>query len=119
MTFALIIAICGEQIDYSVNMMYNRFMSNYAKIREMIRSFPTGPGLYFMKDANGTGNLSSDPLFADANDFHLLNESHVLLVQIEIIIWYMRKISNILLVVMSPDSQIMPNAFLLKGELKL
>ncbi|MEN6386937.1 MAG: excinuclease ABC subunit UvrC [Phycisphaerales bacterium] len=29
-------------------------MSNYAKIREMIRTFPTGPGLYFMKDASGT-----------------------------------------------------------------
>jgi excinuclease ABC subunit C len=29
-------------------------MGNYAKIREMIHQFPTGPGLYFMKDANGT-----------------------------------------------------------------
>jgi excinuclease ABC subunit C len=29
-------------------------MSNYAKIREMIHQFPTGPGLYFMKDASGT-----------------------------------------------------------------
>ncbi|MCE5339663.1 MAG: excinuclease ABC subunit UvrC [Planctomycetaceae bacterium] len=26
----------------------------FTKIREMIKTFPTGPGLYFMKDANGT-----------------------------------------------------------------
>jgi excinuclease ABC subunit C len=26
----------------------------FTKIREMIKEFPTGPGLYFMKDANGT-----------------------------------------------------------------
>jgi len=26
----------------------------FAKIREMLREFPAGPGLYFMKDANGT-----------------------------------------------------------------
>lgn len=26
----------------------------FSKIREMLKSFPSGPGLYFMKDANGT-----------------------------------------------------------------
>lgn len=41
-------------------------MDSFKKIREMIKEFPTGPGLYFMKDANGTvlyvgkaGNLRS------------------------------------------------------------
>ncbi len=29
-------------------------MNSHTKIREMIKVFPTGPGLYFMKDANGT-----------------------------------------------------------------
>ncbi len=41
-------------------------MDSFKKIREMIKEFPTGPGLYFMKDAKGTvlyigkaGNLRS------------------------------------------------------------
>jgi len=31
-----------------------RMADKFAKIREMLREFPAGPGLYFMKDANGT-----------------------------------------------------------------
>jgi len=41
-------------------------MDSFKKIRELVKEFPTGPGLYFMKDANGTvlyvgkaGNLRS------------------------------------------------------------
>jgi excinuclease ABC subunit C len=29
-------------------------MNSYEKIREMLKAFPSGPGLYFMKDVNGT-----------------------------------------------------------------
>jgi excinuclease ABC subunit C len=31
-----------------------RMADKFAKIRDMLREFPAGPGLYFMKDANGT-----------------------------------------------------------------